>query len=345
MPRGRAIALRGALVLASVFFAFAVCELGLRVHLWWTQGFDTLERLQASESGERIRTHSEHALVAVIRLSTDKRLIYELRPGMDKTFGGKRVRSNSAGMRTEREFAREKPPGILRIVGVGDSGMWGWAVDQGEAYLDRLQKRLGPEAEVLNLAVPGYDTQQEVEMLRARGLGYAPDVVVLGWCDNDFAPPPFLHHPRRTLTRRHSYLWALAFDRARFRRIAQPNVVHLDEIDRSLADPEVLSESGPEGVKRQLVALRELARERGFHLLVFGSLGIRVLEILHDVGVDFVNLRDDPAARAAPRAQKTLGCHPRPEGHALAAEILERELARRGWLLGPSRQASGVVSR
>lgn len=34
--------------------------------------------------------------------------------------------------------------------------------------------------------MPGYDTVQEVEPLRERGLRYSPDLVLLGVCLNDF---------------------------------------------------------------------------------------------------------------------------------------------------------------
>lgn len=36
--------------------------------------------------------------------------------------------------------------------------------------------------------MPGYDTVQEVELLRAPGVRYSPDPVLLGVCLNDFEP-------------------------------------------------------------------------------------------------------------------------------------------------------------
>ena len=66
----------------------------------------------------------------------------------------------------------------MRIVGIGDSGMFGWNVEQGEDYLSVLRSNLtaranGVSYEVLNLGVPGYNTQIEVESLRSKGLAYA----------------------------------------------------------------------------------------------------------------------------------------------------------------------------
>jgi hypothetical protein len=48
---------------------------------------------------------------------------------------------------------------------------------------ERLAKEVPNERwEVLNMAVPGYNTAMEVETLKARGLAYEPDVVVVGYC-------------------------------------------------------------------------------------------------------------------------------------------------------------------
>jgi hypothetical protein len=40
-------------------------------------------------------------------------------------------------------------------------------------------------AEVINLSVSGYDTVQEVEYLRVKGLAFEPDHVLVGYCLND----------------------------------------------------------------------------------------------------------------------------------------------------------------
>jgi lysophospholipase L1-like esterase len=103
----------------------------------------------------------------------------------------------------------EKPENVLRIVGVGDSWMWGSGVDNGETYLDRLQERLtgaGLRVETINTGVWGYNAVQQVATLRWKGLGFRPDVVVVGLCGNDRAYPDFVAlQPFVELSR--SFLW------------------------------------------------------------------------------------------------------------------------------------------
>ena len=78
-----------------------------------------------------------------------------------------------------------KPSGVYRIVVLGDSVAMGLHVDDSEAIFPRVLERLlaqrGLKAEVINLAVSGYNTQQEVEMLKAKGLQYHPDLVLLAY--------------------------------------------------------------------------------------------------------------------------------------------------------------------
>jgi lysophospholipase L1-like esterase len=92
--------------------------------------------------------------------------------------------SNSLGFR-DREHAVAKPAGVYRIVVLGDSIAAGLHVERNEDVFPRILERLlvqdGMRAEVINLAVSGYNTQQEVEMLREKGLQYHPDLVVVAY--------------------------------------------------------------------------------------------------------------------------------------------------------------------
>jgi lysophospholipase L1-like esterase len=92
--------------------------------------------------------------------------------------------SNSLGFR-DREHAVAKPAGVYRIVVLGDSIAAGLHVERNEdvfpPILERLLVQNGLRAEVINLAVSCYNTQQEVEMLREKGLQYHPDLVVVAY--------------------------------------------------------------------------------------------------------------------------------------------------------------------
>lgn len=89
------------------------------------------------------------------------------------------VRVNSQGFRADRAYSPEAPPGTLRIVAVGDSFTFGQGVEVEETFAARLEGLL-PGTEVVNLGVSGYGTDQQLLMLRHRGLAFRPDVVLLG---------------------------------------------------------------------------------------------------------------------------------------------------------------------
>ena len=101
-------------------------------------------------------------------------------------------RINSAGFR-DVEHTIAKPDGVTRIAVLGDSITVGVGIpDLEPIYPRQLQRILDSRpredrVEVLNLGIAGYQTLQEVELLRVRGLAYDPDIVVIGFCVNDFS--------------------------------------------------------------------------------------------------------------------------------------------------------------
>jgi hypothetical protein len=106
-------------------------------------------------------------------------------------YAGAPVELNRLGMR-DREFVTPKPPDTLRIVVLGDSMTFGQGAPQDRVWPRVLEaelaRQLPPGAahvEVLNLAVPGYNTIQELAMLRETGLALHPDVILVGFFYND----------------------------------------------------------------------------------------------------------------------------------------------------------------
>lgn len=127
------------------------------------------------------------------RLSRNPRIGYEPVPsldyrGEDLSFFDYTGASNSLGYR-DREHELEKPPGTFRVVVIGDSIAAGLKVDRFDDTLPpRLERELqeaGVPAEVISLAVSGYNTRQEVETLKDRGLAFAPDVVLVAYSLTD----------------------------------------------------------------------------------------------------------------------------------------------------------------
>jgi lysophospholipase L1-like esterase len=111
-------------------------------------------------------------------------------------YAGAPVELNRLGMR-DREFTEPKPPNTLRIVVLGDSMTFGQGAPQDrvwprvlETELARLLPANAGHVEVLNLAVPGYNTIQELATLRETGLALHPDVILLGFFYNDVELTP-----------------------------------------------------------------------------------------------------------------------------------------------------------
>jgi lysophospholipase L1-like esterase len=122
------------------------------------------------------------------QLSHNPKIGYEPAPlaynGRDLSFYDYLGASNSQGYR-DREHAVAKPAGTYRIVVLGDSIAAGLHVERNEdifpPVLERLLDGRGLHAEVINLAVSGYNTQQEVETLIEKGLRYHPDLVLVAY--------------------------------------------------------------------------------------------------------------------------------------------------------------------
>ena len=142
---------------------------------------------------------AEVTLGQMIRIASNPRIIYELRPDLDVIYRGARVLTNDLGFRGPAIQAGEAAE-RFRIVGIGDSVMFGQAIDFEETYLFRLQSALADrlpalDLETINTAVPGYNTVMEVETLKEKVLPLGPDLVIIDLVDNDFALPNFITAP------------------------------------------------------------------------------------------------------------------------------------------------------
>jgi hypothetical protein len=111
---------------------------------------------------------------------------WALRPNLRDAdpYGPDSLNSNSVGMRGSREFTLDPPADRTRIVLIGDSFTFGEEVADWETFAFRLQELL-PQTEVLNLGVHGYGHDQMLIGLRELGLRYRPDVVLLGFVEDD----------------------------------------------------------------------------------------------------------------------------------------------------------------
>jgi lysophospholipase L1-like esterase len=133
-------------------------------------------------------------------------LPYRLRPGVEATFGGVRVRIDSLGLRGG-EVAPTPAPGTVRILALGDSVVFGQGVAEDETVTTLLARQLAERwrvpVEVLNSGTQGYDTVAEAAYLAGPGLALAPSGVVVGMSLNDYDVAP-AYDATGVLTRRTS---------------------------------------------------------------------------------------------------------------------------------------------
>lgn len=268
---------RLALAFVATLLSLGGAEAGLR--LFFGAGIETeqdlRERLEASRQaglGEGI------SLFGLVQASDHQDIVYQLKPNLDGTFRGQPIHTNHAGFRG-RDYPIAKTPGTVRIVGLGDSHMFGWGVGQEEVYLDRLEETLnaaGPTRyEVLNFAAPGYNTTMEAATLEHRALAYDPDWVVLHFVGNDFGLPHFLQPPREAgADPRHWYLVSLL--KALLGPPPRDTDMELLPHDRSQHEEEFRRQTnaryqymlGPDGYRNAMDRIAHLTRERGIAVVI-----------------------------------------------------------------------------
>ena len=119
----------------------------------------------------------------------DPKISYRLKPGFDGPVYGATVRINSRGLRESESLIYDRRENVYRILCLGDSVVFGFGVEQPEAFpavLERLlTERENNEFEAINTGVPGYNTVQEVRFLEVEGYRYHPDLVLLFLVIND----------------------------------------------------------------------------------------------------------------------------------------------------------------
>lgn len=92
-----------------------------------------------------------------------------------------RVKTNSIGLRGGEIQAKDER--TFRILGVGDSFVFGEGVQNQESFLKTLEASLTKDfrVEVINAGIPGYGTRQEAVLVQRLVPQLRPDLVILGF--------------------------------------------------------------------------------------------------------------------------------------------------------------------
>jgi len=109
-------------------------------------------------------------------------------------------RFNSVGWR-DSEHSLDKPPNTYRILGLGDSYLYGQGVKRSDICLSKLQAMVSERTketriECINTGMSGFNTANQRELLIQRGLAYSPDLVIVHFVLNDVEPDVFRPGPK-----------------------------------------------------------------------------------------------------------------------------------------------------
>lgn len=173
---------------------------------------------EAMKAPPELPAHGQASLAHLIRPAKNPRIIYELRPHLAiRSYHDSWVETDERGFRIMGPAPRD-PRQAFRIVGLGDSFMFGQGVSQGEPYLAVLGEILrrwsaARSWAIINTAVPGYNTVMEVATIEEKGLAHQPHLVILEIVGNDLSLPNFIRSQEPVLSLRRSFLAELVLQR------------------------------------------------------------------------------------------------------------------------------------
>lgn len=122
---------------------------------------------------------------------------WSLKPSMTGTESGAVTRTNRLGLRGP-EVAEKKPLNETRILFIGDSVIFGFALSEESSIVTQCEQILNQERtdqrlNCINAGISGYSTWQERDLLESEGFQLDPDIVVLGFSlQNDVADAALL---------------------------------------------------------------------------------------------------------------------------------------------------------
>ncbi|MHC5212643.1 MAG: SGNH/GDSL hydrolase family protein [Planctomycetota bacterium] len=274
---------------------------------------------------------------------------------------------NGYGLRDAREVAVPKPPGVFRVLCLGDSFTFGIETSEELTYVRLLEQRLAARAggrtvEVLNAGVNGMNSCQELAWLERYGWALEPDVVTVGFVMNDVLPLttesmprsfpgrswmlrwPLYHWMRYHVVNK----WRLTGDDPEARRLRTEILKHQGKIETAPSSSDLARRSW-EQAGDCLAAVARDARERNVPavLIVFPSLPQMkrprplpepqavLTELADREEYLLVDLLPRYASAGEPALLESDKAHPSKLGHAIAAEELAAALIGAGYVPGP----------
>jgi lysophospholipase L1-like esterase len=352
-----------AVSICSFFLVIMVLEGVFRLLAYqrYQKSFDVaveVGKLGGSYKQRSERMWNNVGLGGIIKVSPYKNVVYDLIPNIKAYYARQWVHMNSDGFR-DREYEISKPPGVMRILGIGDSVMFGQGVSQEKMYLTVLEKRLNQmyksvKWEVINAGIPGYNTVMEVESLKEKGLKYGPDIVIIGFVGNDFCMPNFIVKRENYLTFKKSFLHEFIRKKIRLLRLKKKlwggvdAGIRIQQINSRKCEPDEVSPAyrnivGEGAVRNALRELKGMGVKHGFEVVFFifveSDTGSEVYDYARELGMHVISVHDVLARKikeggyiGLEKSPFTLVCgrHPSPLGHEVIAGHLLDEMFRLG---------------
>lgn len=313
------------LALAAVLLGAALLRLGQTGGVLLVTALSILllvPEIALRAAGFRFETGMDFGLPgqSFVRFRPDPELLYTMRPS--------RRGVHRLGFPGE-PFDAPKPPGVCRVVFLGDSV----PAQQFDRRLERILTRLRPSAVVdgVSLAMPGYTSHQGRIALERHGELLEPDIVVVlyGWNDHWLAAGAA--DAEKVVTRRDGPLLRAAGAAYRSSRLVQAGAWLAQRLRRSARGAgatERVLRVPIDAYERNLEAIGERASRGGALLLL-----VSPPTSFYDRGVPSYYLEQEYAVSADSAVQL----------HRSYNERLRRLARRRGWpLLDLERQLEGA---
>ncbi|MFH1313260.1 MAG: GDSL-type esterase/lipase family protein [Candidatus Eisenbacteria bacterium] len=290
-------------------------------------------------AGSPIQTRGQH--IAERREGDMK---YALEANIDREYAGARVVTNSLGLRDFRP--PHKSDGTEQILILGDSFTFGYGVALEQSYPGALEQLLNEasttsEYEVINAGVPGYDTVDELELLKTIIEHYSPKWIVVGLHPGDFLSREEVEK-RPMIRLREALRYNSAFF-AWFMRFYKTQLIKYVPPPKSMlsVDPgKVLNSPAATRNKEALKEIRAIAEASGAETAVFmiapliswqrypyKSMHTGLAEFCEANQIHFVDPLDDLSKHEP--ADLWVGpndSHYNPQANRIAAEVLRRFL-------------------
>ena len=203
--------------------------------------------------------------------------LWEVSPGINRKIfivDDITVKTNKYGFRGP-EIEKNKPDGVFRIMILGDSSAFGFAVNQDEVFASILQRKLqkkypDKKIEVVNAAVMGYTTFSSLNFFREKGQRFNPDAIIISHNndpdmdldeDKNRVPPKYLQPLMKILYRSNIYM-------AIRREILNREYKNTPEIYKKISDGQGSRRVSPDDFGDNLQKIMDLAKKKGIKVIV-----------------------------------------------------------------------------